>query len=254
MNRSFLINRKSWNRAGMISLTTLALLAVAVVPALAQVPTQSGGYFPPNSITVSGSGQAGGAPDVAYVNLGVDTTSANVSDAVNAANDTMAAIIAALQEVGVAAADIQTVSFNVYPQDVFNPQTGGPTGERNYNVSNQLSVTVRDINQVSDVIQAGLNAGATSVNSLSFGVADPTDLEQEARVNAIADARQRAERLAEALGVTLGSPIIVVENLGGGTVQPMYDRVASGGVGGPQIAPGQLNVNVQVTVTFSIGE
>lgn len=246
---------KTLSVTAMVALVLALVLAAVSGTALAAPASQQGGYLPTNSITVSGSGQATGTPDVAYVNLGVDTVNASISEAVAQANATMQALIAALQEVGVAAEDIQTISYNVYPEDRFDPQTGSSTGERVYRVNNMLTVTVRDIAKVSDVMQAGLNAGATSINGLSFGIDDTSALEQDARVKAIEDARQRAQNLADALGVTLGAPIIVNEALGGGGY-PMYDMAQAVGMGGagPQITPGQLNVNVSVTVTFAIGE
>ncbi len=247
------LSRKTLIAAAPLALALLIVLSIAGGPALAAPANQQGGYLPVNSITVSGSGQATGTPDVAYVNLGVDTLNASVSEAVAQANATMEALIAAIEATGVAAEDIQTISFNVYPEDRFDPQTGSSTGERVYRVNNTLNVTVRDIAKVSDVIQAGLNAGATSVNGLSFGIDDTTSLEQEARVKAIENARQRAQNLADALGVTLGAPIIVNEALGGVGV-PMYDMAVGLGGAGPQITPGQLNVNVSVAVTFAIGE
>lgn len=245
------LNAKIFSTAGVVILAVLALLLVAGGPVYV-AQAQQGGYPPTNSITVSGAGQASGTPDVAYISLGVDTVNANVSEAVSQANTTMQQIIKAIQDAGVAAEDIQTVSFNVYPEDKFD-QNGASTGQRNYRVNNMLSVTVRDINKVSDIIQAGLNAGATSVNGLSFGIADTTSLEQEARTKAVENARSRAQNLADALGVTLGAPIIISETFGGGPGPVMYDAAAVGmGGAGPQITPGQLNVSVQVNITFAI--
>lgn len=244
------LNRKSLAAAAGILLALMALLSLAGGPAFAAPAQQLG---PTNSITVSGSGEASGTPDVAYINLGVDTVAANVAQAVAEANQDMAAIIAALQAAGVAAEDIQTQSFNVWPEDRYDPQSGAPTGERAYRVQNALSVMVRDIEKVSPVIDAALQAGADSVNGLSFGIADTTELEAQARLKAVEDARQRGAELAKAFGVTLGAPIIISESFGGGILPPMVYAQAGLGGGGPQITPGQLSVSVQLTVTFAIG-
>lgn len=253
MNKHHLLNWKVFTAAGSILLAALVLLSAAGGPAQAGPALQTG-ILPVNSITVSGSGQAAGTPDVAYINLGVDTVGGGVSQAVNQANQTMAAIIEALAGRGIAAEDVQTLSFNVYPEDRYDAFQGGSTGERVYRVSNTLYVTVRDINRVSEVIQAALDAGANSINGLNFGIADARALQQEARVKAVADARERAARLAEALGVTLGEPIIISEGTGGGLFPAMYDTMAMGlGGGGPQITPGQLNINVSISVTFALG-
>ncbi len=235
----------NWKVVGLV-LTVIAALSVAL-PVGAQDMSS-----PTNSITVTGSGQASGAPDVAYINLGTDTVNADVAQAVQQANDNMAAIIDAIVATGIAKEDIQTVNFNVYPEDRYGAD-GQPTGERVYHVQNALNVTVRDISQVGTVIDTGLGAGANSVNGLNFGIADTSDLEQSARLDAVADARQRAQQLADAFGVTLGDPIIIQETNTGGTPPPLYAAQASvAGAGGAQITPGQLQVSVQVTVTFAI--
>ncbi len=243
------LNRKTLTTGAGVLLALLALLSLAGGPAFAAPAQQLG---PVNSITVSGTGKASGTPDVAYINLGVDNVAANVAQAVAEANRDMAAIIAAVRAAGVAAEDIQTQSFNVWPEDRYDPQTGAPTGERAYRVQNALSVTVRDIEKVSSVIDAALQAGADSVNGLSFGIADTTELEAQARLKAVEDARQRGAELAKAFGVTLGAPIIISESFGGGAPPMVYAQAGLGG-GGPQITPGQLSVSVQLTVTFAIG-
>jgi uncharacterized protein len=246
--------RLNWKITGMVSVAALVIVtlfsAAGRSPVSAQTNTTTG---PVNSISVSGSGQASGTPDVAYINLGVDTVDPDVGQAVENANTEMAAIIAALTDAGVDPKDIQTTNFNVYPEDRYD-QNGQPTGERVYHVQNSLTVTVRDIANVSTVIEAGLDAGADSINGLNFGIDDTADLEQEARLNAIADARQRAEQLAAAFGVTLGDPIIISEVTGGYYPPPM-PMMAQAGMGGAdvQITPGQLQVSVQVNVTFAIG-
>jgi len=251
MQKSYPLNWKITGTASAVVLVILALFSVAG-GGIVSAQTNSG-IGPANSISVSGSGQASGTPDVAYINLGVDTVDPDVGAAVDNASTEMAAIIAAISDTGVEAKDIQTTNFNVYPEDRYD-QNGQPTGERVYHVQNSLTVTVRDISSVGTVIEAGLGAGADSINGLNFGIADTTTLEQEARVNAVADARQRAAQLAEAFGVSVGEPIIISEVTGGYFPPPipLLARDSAGG-GGPQITPGQLQVNVQVNVTFALG-
>jgi uncharacterized protein YggE len=231
----------------------VAVLSIVALPVGAQDGVRVGN--PVNSISVSGSGEASGTPDVAYINLGTDTVAADVGEAVEQANADMAAIIAAITDTGVAPEDIQTLNFNVWPEDRYGPD-GQPTGERVYHVNNSLNVTVRDIDQVSTVIDAGLSAGADSVNGLTFGIDDTSDLEQEARLAAVEDARQRAEQLAAAFGKTVGEPIVISEVSGAFNQPPIpyaVDARALGG-GGPQITPGQLQVTVQINVTFALGD
>jgi len=253
MQKSYPINWKTVTAAGAVVLVVLALFSIE---GGGSVNAQTVVTGPENSISVSGSGEASGTPDVAYVNLGVDTTDADVGTAVEHANIEMAAIIAAITDTGVDPKDIQTTNFNVYPEDKYDAN-GQRTGERIYHVQNSLTVTVRDISMVGEVIDAALQAGADTVNGLSFGIADTSALEQEARLKAVDDARERATQLAEAVGVTLGDPIIVSEVSGNYFPPPMpYAAQAAGmgGGGGTEITPGQLQVSVQVNITFAIAQ
>lgn len=227
------------------------IVALVGVLALAFTGAISAQDAPANSITVDGFGQAFGAPDVAYLQLGVQVTDTDVTAAFNEANELMTAVIGALTEQGIAPNDIQTTGLYMYPETAYDPQTGMPTDSITYRVGNSVDVTIRDVSKIGEVVSAGVNAGANNINSLNFGIADAAALESEARAAAVADAKDRAAQLADILGMTLGDPIMVVESFASAT--PMfYDRAqAMGGVGNVPIQQGQLNVNIQVTVTFS---
>lgn len=243
----------NWKHSGLVVLAVLALVVMVGVPALAAPEAQMGAAIP-NTITVTGSGEASGTPDVAYISLGVDISNADAGQAVTQANEQMNTLMEAISALGVAATDIQTSSFNVWPEDRYDPQTGTPTGERVYHVQNIVNITVRDIAQVGAVIDTGLKAGANSVNGLSFGIDDTSTLEQEARLKAVEDARTRAQQLADAFGVSLGAPVVIVESSGGGAI-PQYAaaRLEAVGGGGPSVSPGELSVSMVITVTFAIG-
>ncbi len=213
----------------------------------------AGNGQPPPAIMVSGQGEAIGKPDIAFVELGIDVTDPDVGAAITRANETMRNVQAAISQQGVAEDDMQTVAFNVWPEDRYNDQ--GELVGRYFHVQNILRVKVRDIGKTGDVIGAGLDAGANSINSLSFSIEDTSALEAEARQKAIADARERAQQLADGLGVRLGAPISVSESSGG--VPVYYERAAvpeAYGVGGgaPPISAGQLTVTVYVNVSFAI--
>lgn len=224
------------------------------LPAQSAQPQGTGAGYIANTIAVSGYGEASGAPDIATITLGVSVTDPDVGEAVTRSNEVMQAVQDALTEAGIAAADMQTVGFSVWPEDRYDPQTGQPTGERVYHVDNQLSIKVRDLGQTGSVIEVGLDAGANTVYGLSFGVEDTSALEAEARTKAVEDARGRAQELAEALGVTLGDPISVME--GYGAYPPVVYGAAADGLGGgggaPPISPGQLTTSMNVTVVYSI--
>ncbi len=111
------------------------------------------------------------------MSLGVSITNTDVGQAVSQANQTMADITKALGEIGIDPKDIQTTNYNVWPQQKVDPQTGEATGSTIYHVDSSLQVKVRQIDQAGQVIQKALDAGANSVNGLSFGIDDPKPLE-----------------------------------------------------------------------------
>ncbi len=260
MNYKSVLNLKV---LGSIGLATFGVVALVVGcagggPSVAPV-TGGGATTPQNSISVSGSGDAYGTPDIAFIQLGIDVSAGDVGQAVKQANDTMNKVRDAVKGKGIDDKDLQTVNFNVYPEDVVDKTTGQPTGQRIYHVQNFLNVKVRDITKAGDVIDAGLSAGATNVSGLSFGVEDTSKLEAEARSKAIANAKQRAQQLADGLGVKLGAPIIVTEGFSAPPPVPYpmlaaADGRGAGGGGAAPISAGQMQVTVQVNVTFEISK
>ena len=245
----------------------LVLVGIAVL-ATSCAGVSGGGGTPPietgtngtllNTITVTGSGDSTGTPDVADIQLGIDITDAQVGTAIQKANDAMNAITTAVKAKGVADKDLQTTNFNVYPQDVTD-SNGQPTGQRTYHVQNFLDVKVRDISKVGDVIDAGLSAGATNISNLSFSVDDPSKLEADARSKALKDAQDRAQQLAAGVGVKLGKPVLVSETLATPQVfqGPVFAAAvvpAGKGAGAPPISTGQQTVTVTVDVTYAISQ
>ncbi len=231
----------------VLVIAALALLVVGVGATSAQ------DTFPENTITVSGFGTAYGEPDVAYIELGVELVEADLAQAFASTAETMNAVIDALLGVGIAREDIQTTGVNIFPEDRYD-QTGTATS-RVYRVRNTVRLTVRDISQVEQMISAGVNAGANTIYNLSFGIADTAALEQEARVQAVENARSRAEQLAGALGVNVGNAIIISEVMNNNIpyAEGFGGSVRMDVAQNQPVSAGQLSVGVQVQITFAIG-
>lgn len=236
-------------------------LVVALAIAGCNVQSQSEGASTtqastPESISVSGFGEAVGEPDMATVELGVETQADEVATAVDRSNETVELVTQALIEAGIAAADIQSTNFNVWREEGFDFLTGQPTDEITFHVDSTVRIKVRDINQISRMIQTGLDAGATNVFGLTFGIDDSAELEAEARLLALDDARDRAQQLADALGKTLGEPIVVTELVAGSPLgfvsEAALFRGIGGGGGGPPLSPGELTVGVQVDLMYAV--
>ncbi|MCC7362277.1 MAG: SIMPL domain-containing protein [Anaerolineales bacterium] len=235
-----------------LALAALGLLtaaACAAAPAAAQtgVPADT-----PRTISVTGTGTAYGAPDVATVQVGVQTRSENAGQAVNDNSTRVAALIAALKALGIAEKDMQTTNFSVYVQQNYDPQTGRPLETIYYQVDNTLNVTVRDTSRLGDVLTGAVDAGANSIYGVSFSVADPAALQGQARELAVANARERAEQLAAAAGVTLDVPLSISEV--SYVAQPVYaarDMAMAEGAPVP-VQTGQIQVDLQVNITYTI--
>ncbi len=213
------------------------------------------------TISVTGYGQATGSPDLANAQLGVSIVDPDIGRAINEANAAIEKVTNAVVAQGVSSNDVLTTNYNVWSEDVYDPQTGMPTGETRYRVDITLAITVREVHRMGDLIAVGLDAGATNVSGINFSIDDTAALEAEARSKAIADVRDRAEKLAQGLGMTLGNPISVGEG-SAGAPGPVYSYglkgdigMGGGGVGAgvPSIiSPGQTTIGMQVTVIYEL--
>jgi uncharacterized protein YggE len=233
-----------------IALVSLLPLLLAAAPSLAA----TGGEPPRREIHVQGRGVAAGAPDEATVRLGVESRNTDAARAVRENSEKVAAIRARLAGAGVEAKDVQTAQLSVTPQQPFDPQTGRPSGAPSYVVDHVLSVRVRSVEKLGDVLGGSVAAGANQIQSVAFAVSDPSQLEADARAKAMAEARSRAEQLAQAGGVKLGPPLTISES----AMQPMprgdvaYRMAAEAAAAPVPVAAGELQVEIHVHVTYGI--
>ncbi len=204
------------------------------------------------TIVAPGLGRLTVEPDVATVRLGVAITRPTATDAREAAAATMTAVLEAIVAAGVARRDIRTSLVGLGAITDYSSERGPRvTG---YQLTNTVEVTVRDLGSVGQVIDAGLAAGASSLDGLEFRLDDPAPAEEAARQAAVEDARRRATTLAAAAEVRLGQVVGIVE---GSRPAPMFER---GGIEGmalkaasdTPIEAGTQDVVICVVVTFLI--
>jgi hypothetical protein len=250
------------NRTQIAAGALIAVLAIAALGAFALGPwnnaaAQEQSAAPvttlPRTITVLGEGTVATQPDVAQIQVGVEVKGDNAQEASADAAGTMDAILAALKKAGVATKDIQTTGFNIWVEQRMGPD-GATTDEVIYHVGNSVSVTVRDLDTVGDVLDAAIAVGANSVFGVTFSVDDPDPVMAEARSLATADALARAEELAGLHGVALGEVVSISEVLDG-MAGPMMESVnASMGLGGGAgpISPGELEMTARLQVVYAI--
>ncbi len=209
------------------------------------------------SITVSGDGRAFASPDIAQINVGVQTgRQATASAAMEKLKTSMDAVIAAVKAQGIDEKDIKTQSFWLNP--VYDYANGRqiPQG---FEASQSLSIKVRDLDKTSDVLGAATNAGANQAGGVTFTVDDPDAKQAEARQEAIKEAQQKAQILAQQLGVKLGKILNFSEGYGGYPTPMYYGREAYG-IGGAMDAAaqsvplpvGEQEVNINVSITYEL--
>ena len=234
------------------------LLAGIGSVAFAKNPGQavSGTEQPPmRTMNVSGVGKAYLTPDIAYINIGVQTEKKDASEAVATNNTQTEKVTAALKTAGVDEKDIQTTNFSIYPQPKYDDK-GQPTGEITYVVQNTVSVTVRDITKIGDILDAAVKAGANNIYGIQFDVSDKSEALTLAREEAVKNAQVAANDLAKASGVTLG-PIQTITSYGGGV--PVYVSEGKGGGGmavaesaSVPVSTGQMVLTVDVNIVYEI--
>jgi hypothetical protein len=219
---------------------TLALFAGLAAPALAADP---------HTISMTGHGEIRSQPDMAQVTAGVTTTAPTAAQALSANSARMKGVFAALEKLGVPQKNIQTSNFFVSPQYT-NGDNNAPRRLTGYQVNNDVTARLEDVNKLGGALDALVAAGANQINGISFSIQNDAPLLEKARAQAIADARLRAETYAKAAGVTLGPVLSISEGGGEAPPRPMYRMAAM--AADTQIAPGEQSVTANVSVAWEI--
>lgn len=228
-----------------LAVAPLALLAAAA-PALA------------GSITIEGRGEVRAAPDMALINSGVTTQGATAREALDANTAAMSELIETLKEAGIEARDIQTSGFTVNPNYVYSEERDEngytlPPKINGYQVANSVTVAVRNLEELGSILDKSVDVGANTINGISFSVADPSTLLDEARREAFADARAKAELYATTANATLGDLESISESQGFDAPQPypMYARAEMASAPVP-VEAGEMSFSITVKVEWDL--
>jgi len=214
------------------------------------------------TIVIDGLGEITAAPDTAFVNSGVTTQGATAREALDANTEAMDALIAALKDAGIERRDIQTSGFSVNPNYVYTDARDAngyslPPKINGYQVSNMVTVRVRELESLGQVLDRAVTVGANTVNGVSFAVADPSDLYDKARREAFADARRKAELYAEISGETLGELERISESQSfNQPPQPYMMRASVPQAAADSAVPvegGELTFSISVQVEWELG-
>jgi uncharacterized protein len=225
----------------------LAAACVAGAPdaARAQTPTE-----PPAVISVTGEARISVAPDLAQIDAGVTSEAKTAREASDANNAAMGKVLLALKGAGIDEKDYQTSRLSLQPENSI-PKQGVPSAIVGYRASNHVTIRLHDVSKIAGVIDTLVAAGANDIGGINFMVSQASKLLDDAREQAIADARRKAEIYAKAAGVTLGAPLSISEE---GTAQPLFRAKVAAPMASAlvPIAQGEETLSVSVGVAWAI--
>jgi hypothetical protein len=223
-------------------------LAAAIAATLLAAPALAE-TAPPATISVTGEATVSVAPDRAQIDGGVTSEAKTAREASDANNAAMSKVLLALKGAGIADKDYQTSRLSLQPETAPN-RPGGPMTIVGYRASNRITVHLHDIAKLANLIDAMVGAGANDIGGISFTVSNASKLLDDAREQAVADARRKAEIYAKAAGVTLGAPLAISEE--GAPVPIPYRKMAVGMAASAPVAPGEETLHVSVSVSWAI--
>lgn len=223
------------------ALTLSAILALPFAAPAAAEATQP-------TITVTGTGTVQAAPDIATLMIGVTTQGETAAVALAANSVAVEAVLARLTASGIEARDMQTSNLSINPNwasfDSSSPTISG------FVATNLLTVRVRNLDGLGQVLDAAVTDGANTLNGLTFGLAAPEPALNEARKAAVADARAKAELLVAAAGLNLGRIVTISENGAWADPAPMFRDTAAA----VPVVGGELGLTANVTVQYEMSE
>jgi len=231
-----------------VSVLIVVIAALSFHPGPVAGSPANGSEGLPHTLTVSATGKVTVIPDVARVYLGVSLTKPTVKAARDVAATAMTNVIAALRAMGIADADIQTTGISLYARYA----NGSSTKIVGYAISEQIQVTVRDLDKAGDVVDSATTNGATDVNGISFEIADLAKAQDAARAAAVTAARASGQAMATAGNVTLGAVVSIAD---ASAPTPIYYGAASAGPAADTstpVQPGSQDISAAVTVIFEL--
>jgi uncharacterized protein YggE len=207
-----------------------------------------------NVISVNGTGIVKVKPDIAYINVGVETRNADAKKAQAENAEIMDRVMDKLKSMGIKEDDIKTVRYGLYPVQRYDEKTR-KYYVYEYRTDNVVEVTIRDIMNTGAVIDAAASVGSNQISNIRFGIESTERYYNQALEAAIANAKGKADAIAKGLGISIKGAVGVQELGGGGPTMVRYDEKALMAVDMAEavttpVAVGELQISAQVAVQF----
>lgn len=236
----------------IVGVTTFFTLLFIFTKLAGPIPFSVTSVTTQKSVTfdVSGEGKVTVVPDVAVVTVGIQANGSSVKVAQDQINNVINKVSSAIKKLGIDENDIKTVGYNINPNYDFREGSQKIIG---YSAGTNLSIKVKQIDNVNSVIDAATANGANQVGGISFDVNDKTKAENEAREKAVEQAKTKARQAAKIAGFKLGKIINYNENFGG-FPGPLPLRAMAEDVSGTptQVEPGSSEIVITVTLSYEI--
>ena len=253
------MQRRKWTKTAICLAATIAIafttLFFATAPPLAPAALASDkttASASTKSVTVVGEGVVNIEPDVATARIGVVVLRTTVREASSEANGIMQAVKAVLLAQNIEEKDIQTRHFDISAER-YGPEGLLPEEQVQYRVRNTAYVTIRNLDNIGDILDAAIEAGANDIGSVRFSLENPAAVESEARAIAVADARAKAEELAGLIGVSVGEVTEISEIIGhgGGFFNSGFSEMALADSAGA-FSTGEITLAMQLQITYTL--
>jgi uncharacterized protein len=197
-------------------------------------------------VTVSGEATVSVAPDTAMIRIGVTSQGKSAREASEANASQMTAVLAAIKSAGIPERDVQTSRLSLQPE--YDPNKSGTARLLGFQVTNQVTIKIRDIGRLPSILDHAIGAGANEMSGIEFVVSEQSKLLDQARDDAVADARRKAELYARAAGSKVGHVVAITEE--GSTPPPrLMQALRAGAV---PVAPGEQTLRATVTVSYEL--
>lgn len=229
------------------------VLAFAVVAAAAQVAfaqdAPSAAEFQATTLHLSADGEVHATPDMATVTVGVQTEAPTAAEAMRLNAEKMTRVMAALRQAGLEPRDIRTAQLNLAAR--YDEPQNQPRRLAGYDASNQVSIRLRDVTRVGQVIDAAVAAGANNLWGISFGLQDPKPLQDQARLEAVRALQAKADLYSKAVGRPIARLVSLTES--GGYAPMTQEVVVTAARFQPTpVAPGELTVRASVSGVYEL--
>jgi uncharacterized protein len=236
----------------LVGIVAGPVLGAATAPRpMYQVAPGVEGVPPEHTLAVAGSGKVNVVPDMATISLGVNVQKQTAKAAREAGAAAMTKVIAAIKALGIDEKDIATSMVSLGPVYDYQSNVQKIVG---YQLANMVSVTVRDLEKLPDVLDNSVNAGGTTVNGVSFDVTDRTAAEAKAREAAMLDAKAKADTLSNAAGVSITGVASISESVSTPIWYGGERNFAAGAAedASTPVLPGTTDITIVVQVTYLI--